>query len=354
MRENALHTEYMSTALTLAARRKYTVSPNPMVGCILVKNNQIVGQGWHQFAGQPHAEIYALEAAGDQARGATVYVSLEPCSHFGRTPPCVNALIKAGVANVYVACLDPNSLVNGQGVEALQAAGIKVSVGLCEIEARALNKIFFHFMKRHHPYVIAKWAMSLDGKTITHPRDNRFISSQDSLNHSHEIRQSVDAIVIGSRTAIQDDPLLTVRHTKIIKHPLRFVLASKGDLPFTLKCFDSTLPAKTIVVTTHHAEKAWLDLAASKNIEVWQCNEKNNYIDLQDLLKKMGEAGISSVLVEGGRTLQDSFFQENLVNQVQVYLAPNIIGQLENKKYFGEIKFETCGKDIFLEVDACS
>jgi diaminohydroxyphosphoribosylaminopyrimidine deaminase/5-amino-6-(5-phosphoribosylamino)uracil reductase len=339
---------YMQRALQLAELGRLTVSPNPMVGCVLVKNNQIIGEGFHQRAGEPHAEVYALKNASEDTKGATAYVTLEPCCHTGRTPPCTQALIAAGIKTVYIACLDPNPLVAGKGIEALKAAGIEVHVGLYEQEAISLNKIFFHFTQTRRPYVICKWAMSLDGRTITHPEDTRVISSSDSLQHSHEIRQSVDAIVIGARTASLDNPQLTVRHVGAIKQPLRFILASKGNLPFNLKIFDPSLPSKTIVVTTSFAKESWLKAAKEKNIEVWHCATKNQLIDLHDFLNQLGQTNITSILVEGGESLHASFFAEDLVNEVQVYIAPKIISQLNKKKPLFNLSTTTIGQDIFI------
>ena len=347
MMNTPLH--YMSLALELAERGRLTVSPNPMVGCVIVKNGQIIGQGWHKIPGQAHAEVYALAEAGIAAKGATVYVSLEPCCHFGRTPPCTEALIQAGVSAVYVACLDPNPLVAGKGVQALLQAGIAVTVGLHEAETRALNKIFFHYIQTKRPYVISKWAMSLDGKTITHPEDEPAISSMASLRHSHGARQAVDAIVVGARTAIHDNPQLTVRHIETVKHPLRFVIAGQTPLPLDLRLFAGNLPAKTLIAAPKNLNPDWLEAARNQGIEIWECEHQDGKIHLQDLLQQMGAAGISSLLVEGGQSLHASFFQEQLVNQIQVYLAPKIIGQLASKLHLPSLSLQTLGEDVFFE-----
>jgi diaminohydroxyphosphoribosylaminopyrimidine deaminase/5-amino-6-(5-phosphoribosylamino)uracil reductase len=202
---------YMQQALALAEKGRFSVSPNPMVGCLIVKAGKIIGQGYHHQAGTPHAEIHALREAGAEAKDADVYVTLEPCCHYGRTPPCTDALIAAGVTRVYFACHDPNPEVAGKGSAALKAAGIQAEEGLCRSEAQQLNKIFFHFIQTKRPFVFSKWAMSLDGKTMTHPDDLPAISSTASRSHSHLLRRAVDAILIGTNTAIDDDPALTVR-----------------------------------------------------------------------------------------------------------------------------------------------
>lgn len=346
------HLDYMRLALQLAERGRFTVSPNPMVGCVIVKDYRIVGEGFHQHAGEAHAEIVALQHAGNEAQNATAYVTLEPCSHYGRTPPCVDALIRAGIKQVYAACVDPNPLVAGKGIAALEAAGIEVHIGLCEAEAKQLNQIFFHYIQHKRPFVIAKWAMSLDGKTITHPSDNRQISCEQSLYSSHQIRQQVDALLIGARTAIQDDPLLTVRYTsQILKHPLRIILASRG-VPLDLKMFHPDMPRKTIVATTDAIDKQHHQAMLDQKIEVVILpSSKQGYVDLTSLLDELGKRQITSLLVEGGMTVHENFFAENLVNQVHVYLAPVFIGSLEKKRVFTNIHFNPMEADFYFIAD---
>lgn len=344
--DSTLPQDYMLKALALAERGRFSVSPNPMVGCILVQGNTIVGSGWHERAGESHAEIYALKEAGLQAKGATAYVTLEPCCHQGRTPPCTEALIKAGIKKVYIACLDPNPLVSGKGVAALCEAGIIVEVGLEEEKAKNLNKIFFHYITHKRPFVIAKWAMSLDGKTITHPVDLRQISCKESSHHTHsEIRQQVDAILVGANTAAQDDPSLTTRieGKEIDKQPIRIILSSDGALPKNLKIFTGKLPGKTIVVTTKP-----LTISSVEIIVV--AKDKNNRIDLHALLQELGKRQITSLLVEGGMTVHESFFEQDLVNQISVYVAPVIIGNMEKKKKFENVDFGKIGEDFYFSL----
>jgi diaminohydroxyphosphoribosylaminopyrimidine deaminase / 5-amino-6-(5-phosphoribosylamino)uracil reductase len=347
---------YMSLALALAERGRYTVSPNPMVGCVIVKDNRVIGQGFHHHAGGPHAEILALEQAGLEARGASAYVTLEPCCHHGKTPPCTEALIKAGIKQVYAACIDPNPLVAGKGIEALRAAKINVNVGLGEIEAKRLNEIFFHFMKHKRPFVIAKWAMSLDGKTITHKDDTRDISSSISLQTAHRVRQQVDAILIGANTAKEDNPLLTVRwralDVPITKQPRRIVLSSHGDLPLDLHLFSSADADKTIVVTTASVNTTWRQAALEKNITLILVEKnKKGRVDLCSMLNELGKHNITSVLVEGGRTVHENFMEENLVNQFHVYLAPVIIGSLPKKQRLSTIKLTSLATDFYFTAD---
>ncbi len=345
---------YMAKALALAEKGRYTVSPNPMVACILVKNKQIVGQGFHQLAGEPHAEVLALREAGARAKGATAYVTLEPCCHVGRTPPCTRALIEAGIKTVYAACLDPNPVVAGQGLKALQAAGLEVKVGLLEAEATALNEIFFHYIKHKRPFVFAKWAMSLDGQTITQPEDSRQISCPEAHQHSHQLRRQVDAIIVGAQTALVDNPQLTVRieETEIAKQPLRIILSSQGSLPLHLQLFDGSLPGKTLVATTAQAEAATCRALEKQGVEVLVLPEtEGGQVSLSALLAYLGQKEITSVLVEGGRILQASFFNEGLVNKIQVYVAATVIASLKKKQVLNKMHWRQLGHDLSISAD---
>jgi diaminohydroxyphosphoribosylaminopyrimidine deaminase/5-amino-6-(5-phosphoribosylamino)uracil reductase len=345
----------MSHALKLAESGRLTVSPNPMVGCVIVNHGQMVGEGFHRQAGGPHAEIIALQQAGLKADGATAYVTLEPCCHYGRTPPCVTALIKAGIREVFISTLDPNPLVAGKGIHALRKAGITVTVGLMEKEAIRLNEIFFHYIQSRRPFVIAKWAMSLDGKTKTHLSDANDISCPASRQHSHQIRQQADAILIGAKTAIDDDPLLTVRYAKKMndtKQPIRVILSKQGHLPAHLKLFNTPSLAKTLIATTAGVDDHWVSLMQKKEVEVLILpQDKEGKVDLMSLLDELGKREITSLLVEGGMTVHHHFFKENLINKVQVYLAPLIIGSLEKKERVVNMQFEQIDHDFYFTAD---
>ncbi len=354
---------YMEKALELAKHGQNSVSPNPMVGCVIVKNNTIVGQGYHQRAGEPHAEIFALRDAKESARGADVYVTLEPCCHYGRTPPCTSALIQAGVKRVFIACQDPNPLIASKGIQVLNAAGIETIVGIKEAEAQQLNKVFFHFIQHKTPFVIAKWAMSLDGKTITNTKDDRIISDEACHAHAHQTRQIVDAIVIGSKTALLDNPKLTARASHSIKsiksiesiesiekQPRRIVLSSHGSLPLDLALFSYDLPGKTIVATTDAIDDSWRKQAEHKNIELWILPQnKHQQVDLHALLKKCGKENITSLLVEGGETVHQSFMQASLVQEFNVYLSPIWIGHEEKKKFLAPLHCQSLGASLFIQ-----
>lgn len=322
---------YMSQALMLAKRGALTVSPNPMVGCVIVKDSQIVGEGWHRFAGDKHAEIHALDQAGEMAQGATVYVTLEPCCHVGRTGACTERLIKAQVSKVVVASTDPNPQVSGKGIRRLQQAGIAVETGLMCHESMAMNKIFFHYHNYSHPYVIAKWGMSLDGQMVTHPQDNKQITDKASQQQVHNLRNSVDAIMIGRQTLIEDNPSLTVRvsDAAFVKHPVRIVLSKTCQLPCDATLFNDGL--KSLVITSDLADKDILDVLERKGIECIKVSLNQGEINLEEVLKVLAQRGITSVLVEGGRTLLNAFFESQLVDEVQSYVAPMIIANFKQK-----------------------
>lgn len=349
------HSDFMSLALQLAQQGRLTVSPNPMVGCLIVKNGHIIGQGFHQQAGEPHAEIHALHQAGVNAAGSTAYVTLEPCCFYQRTPPCTDAFIRAGVKKIMIACQDPHPQVAGKGIVALQAAGIQVEVGIGEAEATKLNEIFFHYIQHQRPFVIAKWAMSLDGKMITHPLDTRDISSPAARCMTHETRQQVDAILIGAKTAIHDNPLLTARSSNIAtnwKQPTRIILANNSLLPAHLKLWDPALPAKTIVATTASCHPLSKQMLLDKNIEVMTFpHDQPGKVCLMSLLNELGKRKITSLLIEGGKTIHESFFNANLINQIQVYLAPVIIGSLEKKRPLSNVHFSQIARDFYFQAD---
>lgn len=348
----ATHHDYMSQALTLAQKGRFSVSPNPMVGCVLVKNHRVIGEGFHRQAGGPHAEIVALKAASEDTKGATAYVTLEPCCHVGRTAPCILSLIEAGIKEVYVACKDPNPLVSGNGIQALRAANIDVHVGLLEEKAIHLNKIFFHHIQHKRPFVIAKWAMSLDGKTITHDNDSRAISSDAAQQFSHALRHEVDAILIGAETARRDNPSLTARYpgSDSNKQPVRIILSSKGDLPLDLTLFSAALPGQTIVATTELVSADWRKKAEEKNITVWVIKKNaRDQVELDALLEALYKHQLTSLLIEGGMSVHQRFMEEGLINEFRVYLAPVIIGTLPKKQPLTLTHVSKIDHDYYIE-----
>ena len=320
--------DYMARALELAARARGRTSPNPMVGAVLVKDDEIVGEGFHPRAGEPHAEIFALRQAGERARGATLYINLEPCCHYGRTPPCTEALIRAGVAEVHMAMEDPNPLVHGKGRAALEAAGIRTFVGEHESEARQLNEVFIKYITTGRPFVTAKFAMSLDGKIATHTGQSRWITGEAARRRVHELRDVSDAICVGVSTILADDPRLTTRLDKPdVKHPLRVILDSRGRAPLTARVFDPALPGRTVVATTPAMPSTHRAALEAQGVEVWVLPpDDRGCVDLAALLDRLGEREITSLLVEGGGTVLASFFERRLVDKVMAFVAPLIIG----------------------------
>ncbi len=339
---------YMQQALTIAKRGKYTVSPNPMVGCLIIKNGRIVGEGYHQRAGKDHAEVYALEQADSLSKGATAYVTLEPCCHFGRTSPCTNALIKAGVNKVIIATLDPNPKVKGKGVKKLIDAGIQVEIGTLENESQKLNKIFFYYQITKKPFVFAKWAMSLDGKIAINGNDCKKLTSPLANKNTHFLRNICDAILIGKSTLIADNPKLDTRlDTTKALHPIRFVLFSHlNKIDETWQVLDQGV-AKTIFVCTDISEAA-KEILAKYEIEFWLLPVAKDNICLDSLLKAMGDLGITSLLVEGGMQTLKKFIDNELINKTITYVSPFAIANSNPKKELEFQKITSLGKDILI------
>ncbi|AIT09688.1 pyrimidine reductase [Candidatus Francisella endociliophora] len=339
---------YMQQALTLANRGKFTVSPNPMVGCIIVKDGAIIAEGWHEVAGEAHAEIHALKKAGYNAKDSTVYVTLEPCCHQGRTPPCTKALIKAKVAKVVIATLDPNPKVAGGGAQKLKDASIEVKVGVLEKQAQDLNKIFFHYQKTQKPFVYTKWAMSLDGKISVNGDDSKKISSEVAFTHTHKLRNICDAILIGKQTLIDDNPSLDVRiNINEIKHPTKFILCSELDeINNNWKVLNQE-QAKTIFICTTISDQAALQLN-NIGVEYWKLSSNDNKVCLRTLLERMGVMGITSLLVEGGKKTIENFINSKLVNEFATYLSPVVIANHNPKEKLSFTDIAFMGKDLFI------
>ncbi len=320
--------QFMKRALTLAKRAEGFTRPNPMVGAVIVKDGQIIGEGFHHQAGMPHAEIEALRMAGETARGATMFVSLEPCDHHGKTPPCTAAIIKAGIAEVHYAAQDPNPRVSGAGHRRLDNAGIRVSAGLCKEEATQLNRAFFHTVTTGKSYVIAKFAMSLDGKISTRAGHSQWISGAESRLAGHKLRQFCDAILVGAETVIADDPQLTVRLPDVAPaHPLRVVLDSRGRVPHSAKLFSPDLPGKTLVAATNHMPPYRRMKLEEKGVEVLILPQNDDgRVSLTALPDELGKRGYNCLQIEGGGTVLGAFFDAKLVNEVWAFIAPMVIG----------------------------
>lgn len=309
----------MARALQLAARGLYTTTPNPRVGCVIVKDGAVIGEGWHQRTGEPHAEVHALAVAGAGARGATAYVSLEPCSHHGRTPPCSEALIRAGVARVVAAMRDPNPVVAGDGIGMLTLAGIQAEVGLLEADARALNAGFISRMSRQRPWVRVKTAATLDGKTALANGQSQWITGAAARTDVQRLRAQACAILTGSGTVLADDPRMTVREFDIGRQPLRVVVDSTLRTPPAA----AILPA---LIACHHADtikRAALEAAGAEIVELPGANGR---VDLAALLAALAQRGINEVHVEAGAGLNGALLAAGLVDEWIAYVAPMAVG----------------------------
>ena len=312
----------MARALQLAERGLWTTSPNPRVGCVLLRDGEIVGEGWHEKAGEPHAELHALRAAGDLARGATAYVTLEPCSHHGRTPPCAEALIAAGVSRVVAAMTDPNSLVAGQGMAMLGAAGIETACGLMESEARELNIGFVSRMTRGRPWLRLKVAASLDGKTALNNGVSQWITGPQARQDGHRWRARACAILTGIGTVRDDDPQLNVRAVETSRQPLRVVVDSKLETPLTARI----LQGGPVLVAAAVDDEKRANLLRAAGAEVVVLPNAAGKVELKDLLEELGRRGINEVHAEAGFKLNGSLLREGLVDELLLYLAPCLIG----------------------------
>ncbi len=319
----------MREALRLAERGRGHTSPNPMVGAVLVKGNRIIGRGFHRQAGGPHAEIVAIREAGKKARGATLYVNLEPCNHFGRTPPCTDAIIKSRIKRVICAMIDQNPLNNGRGIRKLRANGTEVKVGLLEEESRKLNKPFIKYITEKMPFVTVKVAESLDGKIATYTGDSKWITGESARGFVHRLRKESDAILVGVNTIIKDDPLLTSRPYR--KFPIKVILDPELKTPLNAKIFSRKSPALVIIVTSAKYLRAKRAQARVRLLNksgglVISERERNSRFNLRSLLKRLAGIEIVNLLVEGGGTTIASFIEERLVDRILFFIAPKIIG----------------------------
>ncbi len=327
-----LDKKYMQLAIKMARKGQGMTSPNPLVGSVLVREGQVVGRGFHRRAGEPHAEINALQQAGEKAREAVLYVNLEPCVHFGRTPPCVPRIIDAGVKEVIVAMLDPDRRVMGKGLKTLQNAGISTRVGLMKEEAVKLNEIYLKYKTTGRPFVIMKAAMSLNGKIATRTGDSRWITSEFARHYAHWLRWQVDAILVGINTVLTDNPFLTVRYQGVSssyqgfrKKWLRIVLDSKLRIPLKARVLENTGEYPTLIVTSPLAAKDKIGKLQSRGVEVLVMEEKGQ-ISFEKLVEELGKREITSVLIEGGGTINASALAAGVVDKIFFFIAPRIIG----------------------------
>ena len=320
---------YMRLALRLARKGMGWTSPNPMVGAVVVKGKTVVGRGYHHRAGEPHAEVLALAEAGEKARGSTLYLNLEPCNHFGRTPPCTRAILQAGVKRVVAAMKDPNPLVSGKGIARLRRAGVRVDVGVLEEESRELNRAFGKYITTREPFVTLKAALSLDGKVATRTGDSRWISSAESRAYVHHLRAAHDAVMVGIGTVLRDDPLLTVRlpGPRRYPQPLRVIVDSRLRIPLTSQLVRTAGQIPTFVAAIQGASETKMNRLVREKVEILVIgNDGQGRVHLKALLRELARRGVVSVLLEGGPSLNASALEEKIVDRLLFFIGPKILG----------------------------
>lgn len=351
----------MDLAVKLALKARGKTFPNPIVGALVVKEGKIVGQGFHKRAGLPHAEIIALDEAGELARGATLYVTLEPCAHFGLTPPCVNRIIESRIKEVIIGMIDPNPINNGKGLAVLRQSGIKVKVGFLEDRLRKINDVFIKYATKKLPFVTVKVAQSLDGRIATRTGNSKWITSDKSRAFAHRLRKDFDAVMVGVNTVLRDNPNLSAWFSK--KHPARIIVDSQLSTPENANIFSKgaqviivTLPAKVGQETENRK-------ILSHKARILEVKEKAGQINLRDMLKKLLKMGLYNILVEGGGTLNGSLFDDGLVDKILFFQSPKVIGgkdaissvmgqgvgRVERSVKVKDLKIKRLGEDILLE-----
>jgi diaminohydroxyphosphoribosylaminopyrimidine deaminase / 5-amino-6-(5-phosphoribosylamino)uracil reductase len=353
--------KWMRRVLHLAEKGRGRTSPNPMVGAVLVKRGKVVGEGYHARAGEPHAEIVAIEKAGERAKEATLYINLEPCTHYGKTPPCAPAVIESGVRKVIVGIEDPNPLVKGRGVALLKQAGLDVRVGILARECQRLNEAFCKVMVQHEPFITLKAAATLDGKLATRNGESQWITGEVSRRFVHRLRNQVDGVVVGIGTVLKDDPMLTAR-VRGGRDPYRIVFDSRLRIPENARVIDLS-PSKTIVATTEMASRDKIERLQNKGVRILVSDSKSGKVDLKSSLLKLAELGMMSLLLEGGSQLSGSFLDQRLIDKVLLFLSPKLIGDPEAPGIFSglgvahlkeaiplrDLKVRKIGEDILVE-----
>jgi diaminohydroxyphosphoribosylaminopyrimidine deaminase/5-amino-6-(5-phosphoribosylamino)uracil reductase len=317
----------MKMALALAERGRGWTSPNPMVGAVVVKDGKVVGKGFHQAAGEPHAEIYALDEAGENAKGASLYVTLEPCNHVGRTPPCTNAILKGGIKRVVAGMKDPNPRVTGGGLDFLTSQGLDVTVGVCEDECRRLNEIFIKYVTTSLPFVILKCASTLDGRIATRTGDSKWITNPESRKFVHELRHTVDAVMVGIGTVAKDNPQLTTRlEGSKGSDPVRIILDTHLSVSPEAKLLHLSSGSDTLIVTSRPVEAEKRKVLESSGVRLLAMDCYEDQIDLKTLVKELGKMEITSILVEGGSRVNGSALRAGIVDKICMFYAPKICG----------------------------
>ena len=334
--------KYMKRALELAEKGMGLTKPNPLVGAVIVADGKIIGEGYHEFYGGNHAEINAFRNTARETRGAMMYVTLEPCSHYGKTPPCAKAIIEKGIKRIVVAMTDPNPLVAGKGIKMLMDSGIDVKLGILEEESRKLNEIFIKYITTKLPFCILKSAMTLDGKIATYTGDSKWITNEKSRDYVHKLRHRVSAIMVGIGTILQDDPYLNTRLTEGKgEDAVRIIVDTAARIPLEAKVLNIDSSARTIIATTEQAPKGKRKDLEDKGAEILLCPLVNNRVDLSYLIRELGEVGIDSILIEGGSELNYSALEAGIVDKVITFIAPKLVGGRNAKTPIGGL-----GKDL--------
>lgn len=328
--------KYMARALNLARLSEGSTSPNPMVGAVVVKNGEIIGEGYHKQYGGPHAEVFALKEAGEEAPGSDIYVTLEPCSHYGKTPPCAQKVINSGIKRAVIAMVDPNPEVAGRGIEMLREAGIDVEVGLFKTEAQTLNESFLKYIKSDYPFVYLKKAQTLDGYIASKSGDSKWITNSEARMEGHKLRHRADAIMVGIGTVLADNPSLTARlEEREGSDPLRIILDPLLKIPLTAKIINQKSEADTLIISANkfpparaaNVLKKKKKLLKKEKVQIMSFETgADNYFDLREILKSLHNREISSILVEGGAKLSHTFLKEDLVDKFYYFIAPKIYG----------------------------
>ncbi len=338
---------WMKRALRLAEKGRGRTSPNPMVGAVLVKRGRVIGEAYHQKSGEPHAEILALNQAGEGAREATLYLNLEPCTHYGKTPPCAPSVIQAGIKRAVIGMMDPNPLVRGKGVESLKKAGIEVTLGVLERECQRLNEAFTKYIQTREPFVILKVASSLDGKIATRNGHSKWISGEISRRWVHRLRDQVDGVLVGIGTILKDDPLLTSR-IRGGRDPYRIILDSRLRIPEEAKVIKEN-PFRTILAITELASEERRASLEKKGVRILQFKSEAGKVPLNPLLKRLGEMEMMSILVEGGSEVNGSFLDQGLIDKILIFFSPKLIGDREAPGIFSGREIKNLGEATLLE-----
>jgi diaminohydroxyphosphoribosylaminopyrimidine deaminase/5-amino-6-(5-phosphoribosylamino)uracil reductase len=355
------HTYFMNLAIKLALKAKGKTNPNPLVGALVVKNGRIIGKGFHKKAGLAHAETIALDKAGDKAKGSTLYVTLEPCTHFGRTPPCVNRIIRSGIKKVIVGMPDPNPLNNDKGIQILRDHKIKVEVGFLEKKLKKINEVFIKYITERIPFVTIKAAQSLDGKIATKTGDSKWITSDKSRSLSHRIRKNYDAIMVGINTILRDNPKLDAWFSE--KQPIKIIVDSQLSTPQDANIFSGNNQVIIVTLPQRPGQETENRKILAKKARIIEVKEKEGQINLKDMMKKLAQLQITDILVEGGGTLIGGLFDEGLVDKVLFFISPKIIGgkdaissvmgkgidRIDRAVRLTEVKLRRVGEDMLLE-----